>query len=175
MNRLVCWGALFLFFISSSFASFLVPLLVSLLGFSTMAAGTVCGTVCASTGYAGTGTGYVGTATYYTAPHTPSGCYGYTDEGTMIALASNPIWDTGAACGQMYTITCYNKYANPCTGATVTVKVVDYCENCNDTFYLSQEAFQKLSTNLDVGSIEIYYSRTQEIPFVKAQLMYCPV
>ncbi|KAJ3695971.1 hypothetical protein LUZ60_001348 [Juncus effusus] len=161
-------------------AKSLCLVILSLLGLSTIAAGTICGSVCAATGTpyvgpgAGSGTGTVGTAAYYTAPYTPSQCYGYTDEGTMIAAASDPIWDNGAACGRMYTIKCNSKAGIPCTGATVTVKVVDYCEKCNYTFYISQEAFQKLSTNLDVGTIKIYYNRTQEIPFVKAQLIYCP-
>ncbi|KAJ3695972.1 hypothetical protein LUZ60_001349 [Juncus effusus] len=128
--------------------------ILSILGLSTIAAGTICGSVCAATSYAPTGTGDVGTANYFPAPYTPSDseCFRYKDEGTMIAAASDPVWNNGGACGQMYTMTCYNKYENPCTGATVTVKVVDYCEKCNDTFYLSQEAFEKLSTSLDLAA-----------------------
>ncbi|KAJ3695974.1 hypothetical protein LUZ60_001351 [Juncus effusus] len=103
-----------------------------------------------------------GDATYYTAPYTPSSCYGYTDEGTMIAAASDAIWDNRAACGRMYSITCTganNGAPYPCTGATVTVKIVDYCPNCNGTFDLSQEVFQTLSTNLAVGNILIDYNQ----------------
>ncbi|CAN6162949.1 unnamed protein product [Urochloa humidicola] len=46
-----------------------------------------------------------GTATYYTV-YTPSACYGFQDEGTMIAAASDSLWNGGAACGRMYTVSC---------------------------------------------------------------------
>ncbi|KAK8486193.1 hypothetical protein V6N13_026117 [Hibiscus sabdariffa] len=36
-----------------------------------------------------------GTATFYTAPYVPSACYGYEDDGVMIAAASDAIWDGG--------------------------------------------------------------------------------
>ncbi|MED6136639.1 hypothetical protein PIB30_057779 [Stylosanthes scabra] len=66
-----------------------------------------------------------GTATYYTT-YTPSACYGYTDEGTLIAAANAGIYNNGAACGRMYRITCTSGtnagVAHPCTGASVTVK-----------------------------------------------------
>ncbi|PHT75076.1 EG45-like domain containing protein [Capsicum annuum] len=47
-----------------------------------------------------------GTATYYTAPYVPSSCYGYQDNGVMIAAASDTIWGNRAACGRMYRVTC---------------------------------------------------------------------
>jgi expansin (peptidoglycan-binding protein) len=80
----------------------------------------------------------------------------------MIAAASDAVWDNRAACGRMYSIMCTganNEAPYPCTGTTITVKVVDYCPNCNGTFDLSREAFLKVSTNLDVGNIKIDYNQ----------------
>ncbi|KAL6603605.1 hypothetical protein ACP70R_043966 [Stipagrostis hirtigluma subsp. patula] len=103
-----------------------------------------------------------GTATYYTV-YTPSACYGFQDQGTMIAAASDALWDGGAACGRMYTVTCTggtNAVPNPCTGGTVTVKVVDRCPSpgCQATLDLSQEAFAAIG-NLDAGKILINYNQ----------------
>ncbi|XP_078156911.1 putative EG45-like domain containing protein 1 [Carex rostrata] len=103
-----------------------------------------------------------GTATYYTT-YTPSACYGYTDEGTMIAAASDTLWNNGAACGNMYTVTCTGGtnagIPQPCTGNTVTVKIVDYCppSGCQATIDLSQEAFSAIA-NTDAGKINIEYN-----------------
>ncbi|XP_020111218.1 EG45-like domain containing protein [Ananas comosus] len=103
-----------------------------------------------------------GTATYYTV-YTPSACYGYQDEGTMIAAASESIWNNGAACGQMYTITCTGAtnqgVPQPCTGQSVTVKIVDYCPppGCQATFDLSEQAFAIIA-NTAAGKIDIDYN-----------------
>ncbi|XP_066369223.1 EG45-like domain containing protein [Miscanthus floridulus] len=104
-----------------------------------------------------------GTATYYTV-YTPSACYGYQDEGTMIAAASDSLWNGGAACGTTYTITCVggtNDTPNPCNGgASITVKIVDRCPSpgCQATLDLSQEAFAAIG-NLDAGKIVIDYNQ----------------
>nr|CAB3471251.1 unnamed protein product [Digitaria exilis] len=104
-----------------------------------------------------------GTATYYTV-YTPSACYGFQDEGTMIAAASEELWDGGAACGTMYTVTCVggtNETPNPCNpGTSVTVKIVDLCPSpgCQATLDLSQEAFSAIG-NLDAGKIVIDYNQ----------------
>ncbi|QHO53260.1 hypothetical protein HN51_022116 [Arachis hypogaea] len=103
-----------------------------------------------------------GTATYYTV-YTPSACYGYEDEGTMIAAASEGIYNNGGACGQMYKITCTGAtnagVTQPCTGASVTVKVVDLCPSpgCQGTFDLSQEAFSTIA-NVNAGKVDINYT-----------------
>ncbi|MED6197876.1 hypothetical protein PIB30_060946 [Stylosanthes scabra] len=103
-----------------------------------------------------------GTATYYTT-YTPSACYGYTDEGTLIAAAPAGIYNNGAACGRMYRITCTSGtnagVAHPCTGASVTVKVVDLCPGCGDgQFDLSQEAFSQIA-DINEGRINIDYTQ----------------
>nr|CAB3468847.1 unnamed protein product [Digitaria exilis] len=102
-----------------------------------------------------------GTATYYTT-YTPSACYGFTDEGTMIAAASEALWNGGAACGSFYTVTCTggtNETPNPCNpGTSVTVKIVDLCPSpgCQATLDLSEQAFSIIG-NLNAGKIDINY------------------
>ncbi|OMO89305.1 hypothetical protein COLO4_19809 [Corchorus olitorius] len=93
-----------------------------------------------------------GTATYYTPPNTPSACYRYEDEGTMIAAPSDKIWNNGAACGEIYQVTCVSGTNQgtpyPCWGSgTVQVKIVDYCPpaSCRGTIDLSQEAFASIA------------------------------
>ncbi|XAR66691.1 hypothetical protein NMG60_11013002 [Bertholletia excelsa] len=103
-----------------------------------------------------------GTATFYTPPYVPSACYGFQDEGTMIAAASAPIYNNGAACGKMYQITCTGGtnqgVAQPCKSGSVTVKVVDLCPSpgCQATLDLSQEAFSAIA-DPDAGKINIDY------------------
>ncbi|KAF8392957.1 hypothetical protein HHK36_021197 [Tetracentron sinense] len=105
-----------------------------------------------------------GTATYYTAPYVPSSCYGYQNNGVMIAAASDTIWNNRAACGRMYRVRCTGPtnqgVPQPCTGATVTVKVVDYCPSpgCQGTIDLSQEAFSVIA-NTNAGKIKIEYNQ----------------
>ncbi|PON76249.1 RlpA-like double-psi beta-barrel domain containing protein [Parasponia andersonii] len=43
-----------------------------------------------------------GIATFYTPPYQASSCYGFEDQGVMIAAASDAIYNNGAACGQIY-------------------------------------------------------------------------
>lgn len=93
-----------------------------------------------------------------------SSCYGYTDEGVMIAAASDAIWDNRAACGRVYKVTCSGPTnqgdPHPCRGSsTVVVKIVDYCPSgCQGTIDLSQEAFASIA-NPDAGKIKITYER----------------
>ncbi|KAJ0032030.1 hypothetical protein Pint_14264 [Pistacia integerrima] len=101
-----------------------------------------------------------GTATYYTT-YVPSACYGNEDQGVMIAAASDVLWENGAACGRMYRVTCTgatNGVPEPCTGANVTVKIVDYCPGCQGTLDLSQQAFAQIA-NLVAGIINIDYTQ----------------
>uniref|UniRef100_A0A0D3GK58 Expansin-like EG45 domain-containing protein n=1 Tax=Oryza barthii TaxID=65489 RepID=A0A0D3GK58_9ORYZ len=107
-----------------------------------------------------------GTATFYTV-YTPSACYGFQDQGTMIAAASDGLWDGGRACGRMYTVRCVrgtNAVPNPCNGGTVTVKIVDRCPSpgCTSTLDLSREAFAAIG-NLDAGRIVIDYNQNASI------------
>uniref|UniRef100_J3MYE4 Expansin-like EG45 domain-containing protein n=1 Tax=Oryza brachyantha TaxID=4533 RepID=J3MYE4_ORYBR len=105
--------------------------------------------------------GSSGTATFYTPPYTPSACTGFQQEGTMIAAASDAFWNGGAACGKMLAVTCVGAtnqgVPQPCTGRSVTVKIVDYCPaGCRGTIDLSQEAFAAIA-NPDAGKILIEY------------------
>ncbi|MQM20167.1 hypothetical protein Taro_053182 [Colocasia esculenta] len=104
-----------------------------------------------------------GTATFYTPPYVPSSCYGYADNGVMIAAASDVIWNNRAACGRRYRVTCTGPtnqgVPQPCTGASVVVKIVDYCPpGCQGTIDLSQEAFRTIA-NPDAGKIRIDYTQ----------------
>ncbi|ESR63439.1 hypothetical protein CICLE_v10010585mg, partial [Citrus x clementina] len=92
-----------------------------------------------------------GTATYYTPPYIPSACYGFADQGVMIAAASEAIWNGGGACGQ--------GTPNPCQGSSsVVVKIVDLCPagSCRGTIDLSQEAFASIADTA-CGVINISY------------------
>ncbi|KAI9125496.1 hypothetical protein K1719_002914 [Acacia pycnantha] len=92
-----------------------------------------------------------GTATFYT-QYVPSACYGNKEEGTMIAAASDALWDNGAVCGRNYKVT-YN-------GKSVTVKIVDRCpsSSCNATLDLSEQAFSAIADPV-LGKINIDYSQ----------------
>ncbi|KAA8535462.1 hypothetical protein F0562_030465 [Nyssa sinensis] len=71
-------------------------------------------------------------------------CYGSKPNGVMIAAASDPLWNKGAICGKMYKVTCTgptNHVPHPCTGKSVTVKIVDHCPGCGGTLDPSKEAF----------------------------------
>ncbi|XP_054806203.1 EG45-like domain containing protein [Prosopis cineraria] len=105
-----------------------------------------------------------GTATFYT-QYVPSACFGYEDEGTMIAAASDSLWNDGAVCGRMFRITCTggtatdNGAAQPCKGGSITVKIVDRCPStaCHATLYLSQQAFSAIADPVQ-GEINIDYT-----------------
>ncbi|KAL3532920.1 hypothetical protein ACH5RR_006441 [Cinchona calisaya] len=100
-----------------------------------------------------------GTATFYTS-YVPSACYGNTQEGTMIAAASDPLWNGGAICGKMFNVTCTgptNPVPHPCTGNSVVVKIVDHCPGCGGTLDLSKEAFTAIADPV-AGIIKIEYN-----------------
>ncbi|XP_050230846.1 EG45-like domain containing protein [Mercurialis annua] len=104
-----------------------------------------------------------GTATFYTPPYIPSSCYGNSEEGVMIAAASDALWDDRAACGRKYKVTCLSATnqgdPHPCTGNSVVVKIVDYCPSgCRGTIDLSQEAFAHIA-NPDAGKVNIAFHR----------------
>ena len=77
----------------------------------------------------------------------------------MIAAANDSLWNNGAACGKVFHVTCKgprNPVPHPCTGKTVTVKVVDHCPGCPSTLDLSKEAFTQIA-NPVAGIINIDY------------------
>ncbi|EPS68012.1 hypothetical protein M569_06763 [Genlisea aurea] len=102
-----------------------------------------------------------GTATYYTT-YLPSACYGFADQGTMIAAANPSLYANGGACGSRYTIRCTggtNQTPNPCRNGQVTVTIVDLCPGCGpNQFDLSYEAFSVIG-NPDAGRIQIDYTQ----------------
>ncbi|KAJ4839602.1 hypothetical protein Tsubulata_040521 [Turnera subulata] len=105
------------------------------------------------------------TATYYTPPYVPSACYGYEDQGVMIAAASDAFYKNGEACGKYYQVTCVsgtNKGTpNPCLGSgTAVVKIVDHCppNSCRGTIDLSQEAFASIA-DPTAGVINVSFKR----------------
>jgi hypothetical protein len=93
-----------------------------------------------------------------------SACFGNAAEATtMIAAASEVFWDGGAACGDRCMVTCTGAtnqgVPHPCTGGSVTVKIVDLCPaGCRGTIDLSQEAFA-LIADPDAGKIHIEYTK----------------
>ncbi|XP_018821980.1 EG45-like domain containing protein [Juglans regia] len=103
-----------------------------------------------------------GTATYYNV-YVPSACYGYQDQGVMIAAASDALWDNGNACGRMYSVSCTGPtnagVPQPCRNGPVTVKIVDRCPSpgCQATIDLSQEAFSQIADPA-AGKINIDYN-----------------
>ncbi|KAI4295350.1 hypothetical protein L6164_035404 [Bauhinia variegata] len=113
------------------------------------------------TSLASTASAIAGTATYYTV-YVPSACYGYEDQGTLIAAANPSLYNNGAACGRMYRVTCTggtNNVPNPCRSGSVTVKIVDLCPGCGENqLDLSQEAFSQIA-NPDAGRITIDYTQ----------------
>ncbi|KAG6644203.1 hypothetical protein I3843_08G040400 [Carya illinoinensis] len=105
----------------------------------------------------------VGTATFYTPPYVPSSCYGFQNNGVMIAAASDVIWGNRAACGRSYRVRCIGAtnqgVPQPCKGTSVVVKIVDYCPpGCQGTIDLSQEAFSAIA-NPAAGKIRIEYTQ----------------
>ncbi|ESR64891.1 hypothetical protein CICLE_v10010346mg [Citrus x clementina] len=99
-----------------------------------------------------------GIATFYTT-YTPSACFGNNGQGVMIAAAGDALWDNGAVCGKMFNVKCTgarNAVPHPCTGESVTVKIVDHCPGCPSTIDLSREAFTQIA-NPVAGIINIDY------------------
>uniref|UniRef100_J3MTZ2 Expansin-like EG45 domain-containing protein n=1 Tax=Oryza brachyantha TaxID=4533 RepID=J3MTZ2_ORYBR len=115
-------------------------------------------------GTASLATAASGIATFYT-QYTPSACYGNKGMGKMVAAANDRLYNNGAVCGRCYAV-CTGAAGggggNPCTGASVTIKMVDNCaskDGCTSTIDLSREAFAKIA-NLDAGIIKISYNPT---------------
>ncbi|KAH6776580.1 Barwin-related endoglucanase [Perilla frutescens var. hirtella] len=104
-----------------------------------------------------------GTATFYTPPYVPSSCHGYSNDGVMIAAASDAIWDKRGACDRKYKVKCTGATnqgdPHPCTGQSVVVRIVDYCPpGCRGTIDLSQEAFAIIA-HPDAGKVNIQFNQ----------------
>lgn len=102
-----------------------------------------------------------GTATYYTV-YVPSACYGFQDQGVLVAAANRALYNNGAACGNFYNVRCTGRtnlgVLQPCKGGVVRVKIVDLCPGCVDNqLDLSQEAFSTIA-DLNAGRILIDYT-----------------
>ncbi|RLN35095.1 EG45-like domain containing protein [Panicum miliaceum] len=107
--------------------------------------------------------GTPGLATFYTPSYLPSACYGYQEQGVMIAAASEAFWNGGEACGHQYVVSCTGAtnegVPHPCTGRSVTVKIVDLCPaGCRGTIDLSQEAFAVIA-DPNAGKVHVEYRR----------------
>ncbi|XP_047333525.1 EG45-like domain containing protein [Impatiens glandulifera] len=101
-----------------------------------------------------------GKASYYT-DYTPSSCYGFENQGTLIAAANRALFNNKAACGRRYRVTCTGRtnqgVLQPCRGGSVTVKIVDLCPGCAaDQLDLSKEAFSAIA-DPNAGLINIDY------------------
>lgn len=90
----------------------------------------------------------------------PSKCYGYQDNGWMVAGVSDALWNNGAACGRRYRVRCIggaNAAPHPCKAGSVVVKVVDYCRSvCYGDINLSQYAFSQIA-DVNAGKVRIEY------------------
>ncbi|KAI3444100.1 hypothetical protein Pfo_000765 [Paulownia fortunei] len=103
-----------------------------------------------------------GTATFYTT-YVPSACYGFQDQGTMIAAANPGLYNNGAACGRRYRVRCTGPtnqgIPQPCRNGEITVRIVDLCPGCGaNQLDLSQQAFSRIA-NPDAGRIRIDYNQ----------------
>ncbi|KAG8372459.1 hypothetical protein BUALT_Bualt12G0068400 [Buddleja alternifolia] len=100
-----------------------------------------------------------GTATFYTV-YVPSSCYGFQDQGTMIAAANPGLFNNRAACGRRYRVRCTGgtNSVPACRNGEVIVRIVDLCPGCGpDQLDLSREAFSAIA-NPDAGRIRIDYT-----------------
>lgn len=102
----------------------------------------------------------VGTAVSYDPPYTPTRCYqndpGQFPSGNLFVAVSEGLWDNGAACGRRYRLKCLSGLNRPCTGSTIDVRVVDFCEApCPATMKLSNDAFAQIAS--PGGRINVEY------------------
>ncbi|KAL2502340.1 EG45-like domain containing protein 2 [Forsythia ovata] len=105
-----------------------------------------------------------GTAVYYYPPYVreSTGCYGYEDQGVMIAGANPTLYDGGRTCGRRYKVRCLggtNDTPNPCKNGKITVKIVERCDGCGaDEINLSKDAFSRIA-NLKAGRVRVDYTQ----------------
>ncbi|KAL2481019.1 putative EG45-like domain containing protein 1 [Abeliophyllum distichum] len=92
-----------------------------------------------------------------------SACYGFQDQGTLIAAANPSLFNNRAACGSRCRVRCTAAtnagIPQPCTGNEVTVTIVDLCPGCGpNQLDLSRRAFSRIAYP-DAGRIRIDYTR----------------
>ncbi|KAI3755541.1 hypothetical protein L1987_55344 [Smallanthus sonchifolius] len=112
------------------------------------------------------GLSYDGIGTINDPPYLPSACYGFQDQGVMIAAANQDLWQGGAACGKYFQVTCTGGTnlgtPHPCTDTpTVTVMITDFCPppGCKGDLDLSHESFSTIA-DPSAGGIKISYQQT---------------
>ncbi|TYG89222.1 hypothetical protein ES288_A12G082500v1 [Gossypium darwinii] len=91
-------------------------------------------------------------------------CFENQDQGKMIAAIGDALWHNGTVCEKMFTVKCMgprNPVPLPCTGKSVTIKIIDYYPGCPSTIDLSQEAFTIIA-NLVAGIINVDYKQYAE-------------
>ncbi|KAI5675554.1 hypothetical protein M9H77_06504 [Catharanthus roseus] len=106
-------------------------------------------------------TAIAGEATYYTV-YVPSACYGFQNQGTMIAAVNEPLWANGRNCGRSIRVRCTGRTNNgvlqPCRNGEITVRIVDRCPGCHaNQIDLSQEAFSMIA-DTNAGRIRTEYN-----------------
>ncbi|CAA2992672.1 Hypothetical predicted protein [Olea europaea subsp. europaea] len=98
----------------------------------------------------------------YGPPYVPSSCFGFRNQGIMIAADNPAVYDGGKACGRLYKVTCLggtNNIPNPCKRGEVTVKIVALCARCGaDEISLSRDAFSRIA-NLKAGRVRVEYTQ----------------
>ncbi|CAI9782987.1 unnamed protein product [Fraxinus pennsylvanica] len=103
-----------------------------------------------------------GTGVFYGPPYLPSSCYGYRNQGIMIAGDNPTVYDGGKACGRWYNVTCLggtNNTPNPCKRGDIIVRIVDLCTRCGaDEISLSRYAFSRIA-NLRAGRVRVEYTQ----------------
>ncbi|KAK5775355.1 putative EG45-like domain containing protein 1 [Gossypium arboreum] len=91
-------------------------------------------------------------------------CFENQDQGKMIAAIGDALWHNGTVCEKMFTVKCMgprNPVPLPCTGKSVTIKIIDYYPGCPSTIDLSQEAFTIIA-NPVAGIINVDYKQYAE-------------
>ncbi|XP_035843833.1 EG45-like domain containing protein [Helianthus annuus] len=111
------------------------------------------------------GSSETGIGTINNPPYLPSACYGFQDQGVMIAAVNQDLWQGGAACGKNFQVTCTGAtnqgVPHPCTDTpTVTVMITDFCPppGCKGDLDLSHEAFSTIA-DPRAGGIKISYQQ----------------
>lgn len=88
-----------------------------------------------------------------------SSCYGYKDNGVYVAAVTNFFHADKKSffCGRLLWVKCVgatNLALNPCTSASVIVRVVDTCPKCSSTINLSRDAFSIIA-DPNAGKVKV--------------------
>ena len=93
---------------------------------------------------------------YY--PLTASTCFGFQDQGDLVAGVGDELWNNGAECGKSLSVLCTGP-TNPnvptsCRGGNVIVKIVDHNPGAVTIINLSATAFA-LIVDPNAGSVYV--------------------